>query len=305
MSSGRIVENGGILSDKCGNCRLLIHAEFIILQPSLHSVSQNGHLIPVAQAQVSVANIEYAYGFGVYETLRVVGGRPRFLAEHLARLAKSAQLIGLEHALTLEQLENWITQLLQAETIDVCNVKILLIGGRTAADAQLYILPLAPLFPDRKLYRDGVATITQHFERPWPQAKTLSMLGSYLAYRQARLAQCYDALLINRQGAITEGTRTNFLALQGRTVVSPPFSEVLDGVVRRHVLTVAAEAGFTYREEPIMANVLEQYDGFFLTSTSTKIMPISRIDDRTMAIPAALTELMAAFADYLAQQEGR
>ncbi len=146
---------------------------------------------------MSVANIEYAYGFGVYETLRVVGGKPRFLADHLARLEKSAQIIGLEHAITLGELQLWIQQLLQAESIDVCNLKILLIGGRTAADAQLYILPLAPLFPDRKLYRDGVATITQHFERPWPQAKTLSMLGSYLAYRQARRANCYDALLIS------------------------------------------------------------------------------------------------------------
>lgn len=252
---------------------------------------------------MSVANIEYAYGFGVYETLRVVGGKPRFLADHLARLEKSAQIIGLEHAITLGELQLWIQQLLQAESIDVCNLKILLIGGRTAADAQLYILPLAPLFPDRKLYRDGVATITQHFERPWPQAKTLSMLGSYLAYRQARRANCYDALLINRHGAISEGTRTNFLAVQGRTIVSPPFAEVLDGVIRRHALVVADGLGFRYREAPIMADALDQYDGFFLTSTSTKIMPISRIDERALAIPPALVELVEAFGEYLAKQE--
>lgn len=262
----------------------------------------NGTLIPLNEAQLSVANIEYAYGFGVYETLRVVGGRARFLSEHLERLQQSAKIIGLAHTLTIESLTLAITQLIAAEQIDVCNLKILLIGGRTALDAQWFVLPLAPLFPDRKLYRDGVTVITRHYERPWPQAKTLSMLGSYLAYRDARAAGAYDALLINRQGCITEGTRTNVLGLRGQTIVSPPFQDILDGVVRRHVLQTAAELGFAYREESISAD-LAGVDGLFLTSTSTKIMPVCRVDDRALGIPHPLRELMAAFSVRLEQIE--
>ncbi|MSR67953.1 hypothetical protein EXS65_03985 [Candidatus Peribacteria bacterium] len=261
--------------------------------------SKNGSVLPTAEAIIAVSNIEYAYGFGVYETIRVVHGKPVFLSEHLKRLMTSASAIELKHTLSETIIGEWIASLLTKISADTCNLKILLIGAKTPEDVQLFILPLAPKFPDKKLFRDGVSVITAEYERLLPNAKTLNMLPSYLFYKKAKEAGCYDALLIDRNGNITEGTGTNLLAIKGRTIISPPKENILEGVMRSNVLKIARENGYDVREEPIALKKINEYDGFFLTSTSSKILPISRIDDTVIKIPDTLKELMGYFDQYL------
>jgi branched-chain amino acid aminotransferase len=263
--------------------------------------SRNGVLMPKEQATVSVDNVAYAYGFGVYETLRAVRGKAIFQDEHLARLQRSAELIGLEHPFDTATIGRWIEELLCTIESDACNLKMLLIGGHKKEDAVLWILPLAPLFTDRKQGRDGVRVITVRHERFLPQAKTLNMLPSYLAYRRAKEAGCLDALLINRNSCITEGTRTNILALRGNTIITPPAREILEGVMRAHVLHVAREQGMEVKEEAIPLERVQEYDGLCLTSTSTKILPISRVDDLIIKIPDTLRTLMEHVSRHLAE----
>ncbi len=260
---------------------------------------KNGEILPIAEAIVPLSNIEYAYGFGVYENIRVVHGKSIFLQEHLERLLKSAATIGLAHRLTEEIMGDWIGALLKKIDADTCNLKLLLIGGKTAEEATLMILPLTPKFPDKKLFRDGVSVITAEHERFLPHAKTLNMLPSYLLYKKAKATGSYDALLVDRNGNLTEGTGTNLLALRGRTIVSPPIKDILEGVMRGSVLRVAKEQGFEYAEEQIALKNISSYDGFFLTSTSIKILPINRIDETAVSIPETLKELMKHFDVYL------
>ncbi len=262
--------------------------------------SHNGTILPIDEATVPLSSVEYSYGFGVYETMRVSHGRLDFANQHMARLMKSAQAIGLDHSFTEAFVHSAVQELVVKNEADTCNLKILLIGGRTAEAANLYILCLNPLFPDRKLYSRGAATITHHYERPFPGAKTLNMLPSYLAYRAARQAGAYDALLINRQNCITEGTRTNFLAIKDKTIVTPPATEILPGVMRQAVLDCATKNGFEIIEQPIQLVSIADYDGAFLTSTSTKILPIKSINDHSWnAITPNLRELMRNFDAFL------
>ncbi len=254
----------------------------------------------MSEASVPLSHVAYAYGFGVYETVRTVHGRPVFLADHLRRLLASAKIIGLQHALTLEVLDAWTKMLIEKNAADTCNIKMLLIGGRTESDATLWMIPLAPLFPEKKLYTQGAAAITFTHERFLPQAKSLNMLPSYLFFSKAKEKGCYDALLLNRNRCITEGTRTNILALRGRTIISPPVSEILEGVTRDHVLKVAQAQGFQCIEEPIPLRDIQSYDGLCITSTSSKIIPLRQIDDTELAIPETMRHLMRAFEAFLA-----
>ena len=177
---------------------------------------------------------------------------------------------------------------------------MLLIGAKNADDAQLNILCLNPLFPDRKLYTQGAHVITQHLERAFPQAKTLNMLPSYLAYRAAKAAGAYDALLINSRGCITEGTSTNFMAMKDRTIFSPPESDILPGVTRQNVLKIADKNGFTIHEQEIKLENIGQYNNLFLTGTSIKILPIRSVDKTEHKMPAPnLLELMQKFDQFL------
>ncbi|MEK7156893.1 MAG: aminotransferase class IV [Patescibacteria group bacterium] len=268
--------------------------------------SRNGNILPIGEAQAPLGNIEYAYGFGVYESVRVSGGIVYFLDSHIERLMNSARAIGLEHPFSAEAVANAIAELLEKNATDTCNVKILLIGGKAADDAQLNILCLNPLFPDKKMYRDGVSVVTYEYERPFPHAKTLNMLQSYLAYRTAKEAGAYDALLIDREGRITEGTRTNFFCMKGRTLFSPDENTILPGVTRKAVLKVAADNGFQVEQKDIRPADLQEYDGAFLTSTSSKILPVHAVDGFQLAEQfAALKELMDAFDAFLEKCGGR
>ena len=267
--------------------------------------SRNGETLPIEQAAVPLSNIEYQYGFGVYETIRVTNGVPNFLKDHLERLAESARLIELEHAFSDESIAEAISQLIQKNEVETCNLKILLIGGQTRESATLYILCLNPLFPDKKFYRDGVHCITYEYERMFPHAKTLNMLGSYLAYRKAKEAGAYEALFLNREGNITEGTRTNFFAMKGKTLYSAPEKDILLGVTRKAVLLAAEQNGFSIEERVVRPEDVPEYDSVFLTSTSSKILPIHSIDSLTLREPSSdLKNLMLLFDEFLKNCKG-
>lgn len=267
--------------------------------------SRNGSILPVEQATVPLSDIAYSYGFGVYETIRVSGGLVYFLPEHTARLLASAQAIELEHEFSAEFVAEAVHSLVASNQADACNVKILLIGGRTSGEAQLLVQTLNPHFPDRKLYTEGAHCITEHYIRRYPEAKTLNMLPSYLAYRRAQQAGAYDALLIDHEGCIREGTRTNFFVLQGKTLISPPDSKILPGVMRQVVLKVAASNGYVFQQRDIPFDNLGNYDAAFLTSSSSKIMPIRSIDALQFGErPEALIELMRLSDDFLANCHG-
>jgi branched-chain amino acid aminotransferase len=263
--------------------------------------SQNGKILPVSQAAVSLTNVEYAYGFGVYETIRAVRGTAVFLEEHAERLMQSAKIIDLAHPFSKDEVTRWVNELLKVLGPEaVCNIKILLIGAPEASGAMLSILPLAPFFPDKKHFKTGASAITFSSERLFPQAKTLNMFGSYYAYRLAKRKGCYDALLLNHKGEVTEGTRTNVFGIKDRVIFSPPKKDILEGVTRMHVLQVAKEAGYELREEPLPLPKLLGLDGVFLTSTSTKILPLTRIDDHQFAsVPEPLLELIKLFDAFL------
>lgn len=268
--------------------------------------SHNGELLPIEQAVVSLNDIAYSYGFGVYETLRVSGGIIYFVHEHVERLLHSAEAIELAHNFSHEFIEQALSALVQQNQAQACNIKVMLIGGPTATDAQLYMQCLNPLYPDRKLYSHGATLITEPYERRYPQAKTLNMLPSYLAYRKAQRAQAYDALLVDREGNITEGTRTNFFVMKGKAIISAPEDRILSGVMRKVMLKVATEHGYTIEERNIHLDDLPDYDAAFLTSTSSKVMPVLSIGSHSFGeTTPELKELMRLVDDFLANSQGK
>jgi branched-chain amino acid aminotransferase len=243
---------------------------------------------------VPLNSIEYAYGFGVYETIRVSNSMIHFVEAHCQRLLDSASIIELEHPFDKETVQRYVEALVSKNEVVSCNVKIMLIGG---AKPDLYIQCLNPLFPDRKLYKTGVKCITESLERPYPHAKTLNMLPSYLAYRRAQQHDAYDALLVNRNGEITEGTRTNFFGLKDRTIISPPAADILLGVARAELLKLVKQLKFKVVERPIPLASLTELDGCFLTSTSSRLMPIRTIDRQAWPeIDSNLHELVESFS---------
>ena len=86
-------------------------------------------------------------------------------------------------------------------------------------------------------------------------------------------------LLVNSNGYITEGSRSNFFAVFGDLLVTPPAQQVLEGITRKMVIRLAKENSIKFEERPIHSSEIEKMDGAFITGTSTKVLPIAKIGD--------------------------
>jgi len=261
--------------------------------------SDNGALRPVAEAVVPLDDLAFAYGFGVYETLKVRHGVVYFTELHEQRLWHSARILGLEHPFVAGDFPRFIAALVEANATGDANLKALLIGGPSAQNARMVILQLAPLFPDRKAYKTGATAITWSGERVYPQAKSLNMLVSYLAYREARGRDAYDALLVNRDEQITEGTRTNFFVTDGTALACAPAGQVLEGVTQLTVRRVIHDLGIPLEERPLPVAEIAQWKGAFVTSTSTKILPLRAIDETPVPLSSLVDRLRLAYDAWL------
>jgi branched-chain amino acid aminotransferase len=267
--------------------------------------SKNGTLLPLSDATIPLENIAYQYGFGVYETLKVRGGILYFAKQHIERLLQSAKIISLEHTFTSSKINLYIQEVVRKNNVENCNIKILLIGGKEAPDALLFILPLAPLFPDKKLYSRGATVSTVQYERFLPNAKTLNMLRSYLYYTKANSLGHYDVLFLDDKGNVLEGSRTNFFTIKDITLTTPPKEKILEGVTRQTVIVTAKKSGFTVKEKNIPFINLKNFDGAFLTCTSGKIIPLVQIDKlKFPEIPPKLKELMQKYNEFLKASGG-
>ncbi len=241
------------------------------------SILVNGQLAAPSAALFSLDDTDATYGYGCYETLKVRAGLLYFPAFHEERLLRSAAILGISHELEPGTVTVGLDLLVRDNRIDACNVKVMLIG-RQGRPADWYAFLLPPLIPPASAYSEGVHCLLFRGERHFPQAKSLSMLLSTIAYRRALSLDAYDALLVNGRGMITEGTRTNLFYVrpgEADRVYTPPLADVLDGITRRTLITALAAAGVVTEERPLA--VQEALGGAFsllVTSTSSRIIPV-------------------------------
>ncbi|CAN5161521.1 D-amino acid aminotransferase [soil metagenome] len=263
-------------------------------------ISHNDEIVPMTEAHVPVDQTEIAYGFGVYETIKIRNKIIYFLPQHIERLMHSAEKIGLLHRFTPQIVEHAVKELSQKIEEPSCNLKVLLYGTPHREKTELFIIPSAPLYPDRKWYREGVSVFSFEHERWMPQAKTLNMLPSYYMYKKAKEQGGYDALLYNKKGNILEGTRTNVYAIKGKKIVSPQKKDVLEGVTMMTLEKVIEKTDYTLEYRDISMESLLEYTSMFLSSTSTKLLPVKAIDGKEYkTISEELKQLIQIYEEAL------
>lgn len=288
----------------------------------------NGNIVDYEAAKVSLDDIDALYGYGVYETLKLRKGIIYYPDFHEERLLSSARIIGIRQDLKTGDLKRGLETLVQAvlagklgpnakpqDLVQArsgfnANLKVVLIG-HSQRPADLYAFLLNPLFPDRKELRQGAKALIYHGERHFPAAKSLSMLMSTIAFREAQAKGAYDALLVSREGKVREGTRTNLFYYWDQeggkpTVFTPPHEEVLEGITRRTLIDCLNQAGYRLEERslPLESLTGSRPPSLFLTSTSTKILPIRELlagQDQLFAlpVPASLREIQKLYDSYL------
>ena len=233
-------------------------------------------VIPLKDAVLPVSVREVFFNFSVYESIKVIEGIPVFLKDHLERLLESADRLDISHSFSPEDISRMIFLLIMTDSVAAATFRVQLIGGMIP---MLFIFPQElPVYPNT-YYTEGVSVITYEGERIIPEVKSNSLLLNYLAQREAEKKQALEALFIDRNGCAVEGTRSNFFAVSGNSLITPG-KRILAGVTRKYILKSAEIMGMEILyKDPFLEDILNlQFDELFLSSTSMGAIPISRID---------------------------
>jgi branched-chain amino acid aminotransferase len=262
----------------------------------------NGQWIPAASATVSVGDAGFVQGTTIAEQFRTFGGKLFRLQEHLARLAQSLEIVGVDAGMSLDELGRTAEELAARNHAllapgDDLGLAIVVTPGIYSTFAAagpmqptlcLHTYPL-PFHLYAQKYTDGQALVTTDVEqvppRCWPATlKCRSRMHYYLADRRAALADPQArALLLDAQGFVTEASTANLLIYrEDEGVVSPRYSSILHGISLSVVVELAGRLGIPFGQRDLMPADVATADEVFLTSTSTCMLPVTRFNGRAI-----------------------
>jgi len=256
----------------------------------------NDRFVPKEEAVVSVFDHGFLYGDGVFETLRAYRGRIFRLTEHLARLERSASALGMALPVARERLADLARESLTRNQLQEAYLRITVSRGpgEIGLDPALCKSPTLvviakPFEPyPESFYTDGVSvTIAQTRRNPPealpPHVKSLNFLNNVLAKMEANTAGSHEALLLNHRGEVTEGTTSNVFVVQGKRLRTPAVEcGLLAGITRGIVLQLARETGIPAEETRLTVRDLTDAEECFLTNTTQEVLPVTRVDGRSI-----------------------
>lgn len=243
----------------------------------------NGAFVEEDQAKISVNDLSVIRGFGIFDFLRTYNGVPFHLDDHLHRLERSARLIGLELPHPPAKIREITLETLRRNSHTESNIRLVVTGGLssdgiTPGDSPQLLIMVTPVkeMPPQ-WYAEGAKIITCHVERFMPGAKSINYIPAILCQREARQQQATEAVYVDRNGYMLEGTTSNFFAFIGDTLVTPPCNRVLPGITRQVVIKLA-EKEFTVVERDLHKDEIRLIDEAFLASSVREVAPITAID---------------------------
>jgi branched-chain amino acid aminotransferase len=287
----------------------------------------NGELVAWEDAKVHVLTHGLHYGTGVFEGIRAyeTAGGPAIFRhhDHLERLFQSAELYYMPVPYTLGELRTATHELLRANELRECYIRPIVFRGY----GQMGLYPLdcpvevsiaswpwgAYLGEDGK--RLGVRGKVASWRRIShdsliPHAKASGQyLNSVLAKVEASKAGYEEAILLNDQGFVCEGSGENIYVVRDGEIITPPQTAgILDGITRKSILSIAADLGYEVVERDLARAELYLADEVLLSGTAAELVPVREIDDHTIGSgePGPITrELQRVFDDALHGRDAR
>lgn len=250
----------------------------------------NGHILPFAEATVSINDRGFTFGDSVYEVITAYNGRLFLFTEHLERLRRSLDGIRMEYV-DVADIGEQIKQTYERALMPKAMVYLQISRGVAprshafpAERPEPTVIITVREFPHKEaeLVARGVSCITAPDIR-WARVdiKTTNLLPNVLAKQQAVEAGCYEAIFIGADERVLEGTSSNIFVVKNDTLYTHPTNhKILPGITRRFLIGLAEKAGIAVREEWVTREDLYAADEVILSGTTTEVTPVLRIDDR-------------------------
>lgn len=224
----------------------------------------------------------------IYEVMKVRRGLPVFYREHLLRLEQS---IKQYKTYTYSQLDHITINLIENILPDTGGRNIKLIYN---TDSDNFLIELIPnRAPDSDSYSTGVDVDIYDGERVDPLIKRENSAFRSITEERCKKSHLYDLLLRNRQGHITEGTRSNFLLISPKgEIITSPIGEALNGITRDRLFSICREENIPIIEAEITEELICNVHSMVITGTSPGVLPVKMCGNIELLVNNPITELL-------------
>jgi len=246
---------------------------------AIRYISINSKLYSEEDAKIAVSDLSIQRGYGIFDFLKTINGKPIFIENHLNRFYNSAKEMNLEVELDRQSLTNAVNELMAQNNIPNSGIKIILTGGFSEDGYTLHkpnlIITQVPFeINDDYLYK-GLALASYNHQRQLASVKTIDYLQAirlqpYLKEKKA------DDLLYHADGEVREAPRANFFIVKENKVITPK-TAILSGITRSKILSLQIE-GYTIVEQDFKLEEALRADEAFVSSSTKNAYPVISVD---------------------------
>lgn len=277
----------------------------------------DGKLVPEDKAKISVFDHGLLYGDGVFEGIRCYFGKIFKLKEHVKRLYKSAKAIMLKISLTQEEMEQAVLKTVKANNFQECYIRLIVTRGvgdlgldpRKCPKSSVIIIASKIHLFSEDFYKNGLKIMTvptrrNSIESLNPNIKSLNYLNNILAKIEANNIGVLEAIMLDGNGYVIEGTGDNIFIINDKNeLLTPPtYLGALKGITRDTIIDLSKKIGLVFKEEILTRYDLYNASECFLTGTACEVIPVINIDERIIGNgkPGVNTvKLIKLFREYI------
>ncbi len=291
--------------------------------PKVDFIWMDGGLVEWDKAQVHVLTHALHYGSGVFEGIRCYttpdGPAVFRLTEHMERLERSARMLLMDVGYTVEQTVAAVKETIRANTLQSCYIRPLVFRGYGVMGLDPLPAPVNVVIAawpwDTYLGEDalkhgvavGVSSWRQRGINATPPAikATGQYINSSLARIEANRHGYAEAVLLNEEGRVCEGTGENLFIVKKGVIYTPPVSDgILEGITRDSIMTLARDRGVEVVERSLVRTDLYTADEMFMTGSAAEVVPVSSVDGRQIGEPGPITlDLQSTFFRVVGGEE--
>jgi branched-chain amino acid aminotransferase len=266
----------------------------------------DGQFVDEDRAFISAKDIVALRGFGVFDFLITYNRRPFFLKEHVQRLENSARCIGLELKHTNSEICGIVEDTLKRNSHHIESaVRIVYTGGISSDGVTpegrgiLMVMVTPKHILPHSWYSEGTKIITVDIERFIPASKSTCYLSAVYALQHAKKLGAAEAVYVDRNNRILEGTTTNFFCFKNNRLITPD-RDILPGITRSVILELAKNFHEVEKRD-IDRSELKDMEEVFITASNKEVVPVVQVNDLRIGngnIGEQTRKIMQLFRDY-------
>lgn len=268
----------------------------------------NGKILPVEEAKVSVLDIGLLRGYGIYDGLTTIDGKPFRFADHWQRFIDGAHALNLNIPITEDSCEKKIIEIVEKSGLsDRANIRMILTGGNTVAGIEyIFESPTFYITAERweplpeEYYESGAKLVTYKHLREMPEHKTTNYIQAVNLQGWKKEEKAVEILYVH-EGQVLECATSNVCLVKDGVIITPA-ENVLGGITLKVILELVENRGYKIEKRLVYEEELKTADEVFITSSFKDIVPIVKIDDFMVgngAVGPMTNDLMEQFAKVI------